>query len=219
VRQCSANGAVTAAMGYAFASMGSRSAGPSGPQSASDATDARLSQGVYDPNFEGVDGFTVVERFSDETGLSAVLFTDGTANVLAFAGTTPISWANWRANLAQAFGFRSAQYEGGLDIAAKLHADLGGNLRFTGHSLGGGLASAAAIITGGSATTFNAAGVHSNTLRGFSRSNGTIRSYYSRFDVLRIGNALTPASVPGQRIPLGNAGFHGMSGVCNAMGC
>jgi len=82
-----------------------------------------------------------------------------------------------------------------------------------------GLASAAAIITGRSATTFNAAGVHTSTLRGFARSNGTVRSYYSRFDVLQIGNALTPASVPGQRIPLGNAGFHGMSGVCRVMGC
>ncbi|MEX0916444.1 MAG: RHS repeat-associated core domain-containing protein, partial [Wenzhouxiangellaceae bacterium] len=214
-----ANGAVTAAMAYAFASLAAGKTGPSGSQSAADTIDAKLAQGAYDPDFAGADGFTVVDRYSDDSGLAAVLYTDGTTNVLAYAGTSPGSWANWRANLRQAFGFRSAQYEAGLDLGAKLYADLGGNLRFTGHSLGGGIASVSAIITGGSATTFNAAGVHNNTLRGFSRSNGTVRSYYSNFDVLRIGNALTPASVPGQRIPLDNAGFHGMSGVCRAMGC
>jgi len=213
------NGAMTAAMAYAFAGLAAKSPGASGPQSEADTTDARLAQGVYDPDFAGVDGFTVVKRFVDDNGLQAVLFTDGNTNVLAFAGTKPSSWANWRANLRQAFGFRSAQYEMGLDIATSLYSDLKGNLRFTGHSLGGGLAAAAAIVTGGSATTFNAAGVHNNALRGFLRTNGTVRSYYSQFDVLRFGNAFTPASVPGQQISLGSAGFHGMSGVCNAMGC
>jgi hypothetical protein len=35
---------------------------------------------------------------------------------------------------------------------------------WVGHSLGGGMASAAAIVTGGRATTYNAAGVHGNTV-------------------------------------------------------
>lgn len=93
-----------------------------------------------------------------------------------------------------------------------------GSVAFTSHSLGGGIASA---VTGGSATVFNAAGVHANTVAayGASLSGASVRYYYSSFDVLRIGNALSPASVPGQGISLGAAGFHGIGGVCNAMGC
>ncbi len=181
--------------------------------------DAKLSQGIYDLNFTGTDGYNMVGKpFTAQNGLRAAVFSNGTDNVLVYAGTSPSSLANWWANLTQAFGFKSAQYEAGIKLAQEQYALYGGNLRFAGHSLGGGIASAAAIITGGSANTFNAAGVHDNTLRGFDRSNGSVTSYYSTFDVLRIGNALTPASVPGNRVSLGAAGFHGIGGVINALG-
>ena len=49
--------------------------------------------------------------------------------------------------------------------------------------------------------------------------NLPVKSYYSSFDVLRIGNALTPASSVGQQTSLGSAGSHGMVGVCKAIGC
>jgi hypothetical protein len=104
-------------------------------------------------------------------------------------------------------------------MAQELYRSTGGNIHFTGHSLGGGIASAAAIWTGGSATVFNAAGVHANTLGDFSPSRGSVTYFYSSFDVLRAGNALTPATVPGERVSLGSAGLHGMGGVCKRMGC
>ena len=87
--------------------------------------------------------------------------------------------------------------------------------------MGGGIASAAAAVTGRSATVFNAAGVHVNTVAayGASLSNASVRHYYSSFDLLRIGNAFTPARVPRQQIPLGSAGLHGMGSVCGAVGC
>ncbi len=47
----------------------------------------------------------------------------------------------------------------------------------------------------------------------------SITHFRSSFDVLRIGNALTPARVPGTTVSLGAAGFHGMAGVCRAVGC
>jgi putative lipase involved disintegration of autophagic bodies len=106
-----------------------------------------------------------------------------------------------------------------MDLAERYYRSTRGNIHFTGHSLGGGIASAAAIVTGGGATVFNAAGVHANTLRGFAPSNGSVTYFYSAFDVLRLGNTLTPASVPGEHVPLGAAGLHGMGGVCRAMGC
>ena len=92
-------------------------------------------------------------------------------------------------------------------------------MHFTEHSLGGGIASAAAIVTSSSATVFNAAGVHINTLGGVSPTNGSVVHFHSSYDVLHLFNALTPASVPGQQVPLGRAGFHGMGGICRAMGC
>lgn len=93
-------------------------------------------------------------------------------------------------NLRQAFDFSSKQYEQGVALAEKYHELSGGNIHFTGHSLGGE-ASASAIITGGSATVFNAAGVHANTLRDVSPSTGSVTYFYSSLDVLRLGNTLT----------------------------
>lgn len=162
-----------------------------------------------------IDSYTLTELTVDESGLKTALFTKGNSQVAVYAGTSPGSWANWKANIRQAFGFRSAQYEAGKAYARSL----GGNVHFTGHSLGGGIASAAAIVTGGSAAVFNAAGVHSNTLNRISRSNGTVTHFRSSFDVLQPVNALTLTGVPGQRISLGAAGLHGMGGVCRAMGC
>jgi len=212
------NGAATAAFAWALRAGVEAVREPT----AEEVTYAKLAEGVYDPEFEGADGYTRVKNHTDDkTGLQAALFVnqDTGHHVLAFAGTDPSSWANWKANLRQAFGRRSAQYEQGIDLAVGYHESTGGNIHFTGHSLGGGIASASAIVTGGSATVFNAAGVHTNTLRGFAPSNGSVNYIYSSFDVLRLGNMVTPARVPGERIPLGGAGLHGMRGVCRDMGC
>lgn len=181
--------------------------------------DAKLSKGIYDESFTGTDGYNMVGKpFTAQNGLRAAVFSNGTDNVLVYAGTSPSSLANWWANLTQAFGFKSAQYEAGIKIAQEQYALYKGNLRFAGHSLGGGIASAAAIITGGSANTFNAMGVHDNTLRGVDRSNGSITYYYSTFDVARIANALAPASAAGMPVSLGAAGLHGIGGIVKALG-
>ena len=189
-----------------------------GYNSSQTATYAKLAQGGYDPGFTGADGLERIgDPYSDDTGLKAMLFGRGDERVLAFAGMDGGSLANWSANLRQAFGLPSAQYANGVALAVSLWE--GGEVHFVGHSLGGGIAAASAIVTGGSATIFNAAGVHRNTVSGFSMSNGSITHYRSSFDVLRIGNALSPASVPGTTVSLGAAGLHGMDGVCRAMGC
>ena len=95
------------------------------------------------------------------------------------------------------------------------------SLHFVGHSLGGGEAMAMAAATGryGAYTVFNSAGLHPRTVgrEAFGRLRGT--HFQSSWDVLRLGNALTPASVPGVRVPLGWAGFHPMTGVCRRMEC
>lgn len=143
--------------------------------------------------------------------LSPALFVDAAGDkVLAFAGTETM--VDWKTNLLQGLGFESAQYTMAIDIAESY-----GAITFTGHSLGGGLASAAAIHTGGTATVFNAAGLHNNTLGDYKRSRGNITHYYSGYDAISVINAVTPTSVPGTQINMGHGGWHGMGSMCIVM--
>ncbi|MEI2774796.1 MAG: hypothetical protein V9G19_02270 [Tetrasphaera sp.] len=114
--------------------------------------------------------FTAVEVISLPDGLQAVLYKDaggsGSADdryVLAFAGTDPLSPDDWLNNAAQLTG-TSSQYAEGMALAVALHHRYGDQLVFTGHSLGGGLAAAAAVATGCPAVTYNAAGVSPVTM-------------------------------------------------------
>ena len=70
-------------------------------------------------------------------------------------------------------------------------------------------------------TVFNSAGLHPATVGGaeeFAKLTGD--HYHSRFDVLRFGNALSAAWVPGRQISLGRAGWHPMKLLCRmAIGC
>ncbi|MFO1093423.1 MAG: hypothetical protein U0992_08945 [Planctomycetaceae bacterium] len=92
--------------------------------------------------------------------------------VMVYEGTEPSSLADWFNNAAQGFGylgegFQYTQAKADAAIAAQLATQAGMPLHFTGHSLGGGLAATAALVTHNTAVTFNAAGVNSvatNTL-------------------------------------------------------
>jgi hypothetical protein len=86
-----------------------------------------------------------------------------TEYTVAFRGSqSPSDWVN---NVQQGLGFDSAHYRAALAIAERVaRSDAAGQVRFTGHSLGGGLASAAAIAAGRPADTFNAAGLHADTI-------------------------------------------------------
>lgn len=124
------------------------------------------------------------------TGLRAAVYTDGQGHyVVAFAGTTTDNWSDALTDGAQAVGMSGTQYEQATQLARTVQQAAGtGNVAFTGHSLGGGLAATASAATGAPAVTFNAAGVSNETLRrlGFLNPNdvraevqnkGQIRSY------------------------------------------
>lgn len=100
-------------------------------------------------------------------GFSATLYKDASGNyVLAYSGTDGPDPNDWTDNAVGALAV-SSQGAKSVDLAryVKEHlathvgADAAANLEFTGHSLGGGLASMASIATGNRAVTFNAAGV------------------------------------------------------------
>jgi autotransporter-associated beta strand protein len=79
--------------------------------------------------------------------------------VLAFKGTTITSIDDLRADIQQNYTY-SDMYDDAVRLAEKVIHDYsvnGGVVSFTGHSLGGGLASLAALVTQHYAVTFNAA--------------------------------------------------------------
>ncbi len=82
--------------------------------------------------------------------------------VVAFRGTQ--SAADWRGNFGQGIGLRTDYYNRALEIGERLTVPEGARVTLTGHSLGGGLASAAATAAELDATTFNAAGLSEPTL-------------------------------------------------------
>lgn len=156
-----------------------------------------------------------------DSGFRAGVFIDSAGNaVVSFAGTDSSSFGGFlsdmKANLLQSFGFESAQYSSAKQLAMDVSREYS-SVRFVGHSLGGGLATAAAYTTGGRATVFNAAGVHANTIRG-SGYSPIITHYYSGYDGIQALNSLSPISVPGRQVNLGHAGAHGMGSMCTRAG-
>jgi YD repeat-containing protein len=105
--------------------------------------------------------------------------------VLVFKGTEGFSsLGDWVANFFQAIGFSTDQYNEAIALAQQYRWLYGANLEIVGHSLGGGLAAAAALSTGpkgAHATVFNPAGVNAATLsdskQDLSNANAQIKSY------------------------------------------
>lgn len=104
-----------------------------------------------------------------------------TRYVVAFRGSS--SGEDWRNNFQQGFGFGSESYAKALLIGERL-ARSDAAVSITGHSLGGGLASAAGVASGRDTITFNAAGLHEGTIgqaRGIAstagRSDPSVNAY------------------------------------------
>lgn len=114
----------------------------------------------------------------------------GDRTVIAFRGSQ--SKEDWKNDIQQGVGLKSEYYNRAIDIGQRV-ARSGVAVTFTGHSLGGGLASAAAVASGGRADTFNAAGITSGTLdaaRSADRAAGgdgkgaQVNAYYDTGDPL-----------------------------------
>ena len=90
------------------------------------------------------------------------VFGDDMKPTVAFKGTT--SGEDWKNNLMQGLGIKIRLLRRAVGIGNQL-GDVGADVEMTGHSLGGGMASAAAGASGSNATTFNAAGLHDSTIK------------------------------------------------------
>ncbi|MDE0451524.1 MAG: Ig-like domain-containing protein [Gammaproteobacteria bacterium] len=128
--------------------------------------------------------------YDPQRGFAAALYKINGHYYLVFRGTQGGSFRNWWANLRQALGFPSSQYKQAIELAQAVYQKLRGNVTFVGHSLGGGLASAARFaIAGSRAITFNAAGLHS---RYRTDEPGEIRAHHIRGDPLSVVQDLVP---------------------------
>lgn len=117
---------------------------------------------------EGTEGNVIDWWGGEDHGLDCVLFhhKENGDMVLAFRGTEPLSVEDWVGNIKQAFG-KAQQYKKAVNLAKSLQKKANDNNRqlfLTGHSLGGGLATAAALATGCEAIVFDSAGVSDDTI-------------------------------------------------------
>ncbi len=139
-------------------------------------------------------GLTSRDLTSPQSAFRARVYVQGEGAsshyVVSFRGSTDGS--DWKANAQQAVGLPSDQYAHALLISKALARNPDINVTLTGHSLGGGLASAAALGSGRDAVTFNAAGLSAATIRqadgirtgaGIGRAS-EITAFYVRGEVL-----------------------------------
>ena len=219
------NGAASAAFMYAVSAGVNRMAKGGEDITSEDRKNVQASYCAYGDSETCGDMIRVsgVGESNEKTGFKYAVFKDETGPYrVAFAGTDDVP--DIVTDLKQALGFRDDQYDRAVEVAREMRKRFGNDIIFTGHSLGGGLATAAAYVTGLPATTFNSAGL-SWRYGGFSGKFGNVRAFYNSTDMLNGVQDLTtgiiaPAAV-GNRIMLGSrgaSGLHFISGVCGAMG-
>jgi RHS repeat-associated protein len=146
------------------------------PQQRADALKyARLSVAAYgasrnDGNLQRVinDGWSVEFEFEqNDVGYRTVLFRHGVTGerVMAYAGTD--DFPDVITDVWQGLLSGTTQYHRAITDSIQAKVRFGPIDHFTGHSLGGGLASLAALANRKRATTFNAAGLHTWTAHAY----------------------------------------------------
>ena len=176
------NGSISGAKGVgSIAKSGSGGSGsdpyngkPREGEAGRDADYARLAQAAYEEGDPIPDGWRKVDaeelkklgidpsELDTANGMQASVYQNADGKyVLAFRGTEPNRQAALDiANDVAGGVATSPQVLDAINVSTKLAKAVGReNVDFTGHSLGGELASAGALATGGKAVTFNAAGL------------------------------------------------------------
>lgn len=154
---------------------------------------AMLADDVYYPSRSGhrIDGFIRLDSAELEkmgippsaindarSGLTSAVYRDDRGrHVLAFAGTDRTSLRSWHTNFSQGIGLPARQYVLAGRLGKLARVAFGDELVITGHSLGGGLATAAALKSGAPAVVFNGAGLAEQTIRGLGLEPAAAREY------------------------------------------
>ncbi|GJC03591.1 MULTISPECIES: PAAR domain-containing protein [Aeromonas] len=142
-----------------------------------------------------IPGLEATEFTDKESGFGAALFKSSinNENMLTYRGTNNgvTGKMDWMTNIAQGLvGAETKQYTQAMDLATQVQdavASPSSPLVLVGHSLAGGEASAGVGVTGLPGYTFNAAGLHANTV---SRKGG--------LPLDKIGELITTQAVDGE---------------------
>ena len=123
---------------------------------------------MLNPAELGAKGVSPEMLLDPKSGFKAALYQSSFERppklVIAYAGTE--DKPDILSDLRQGVGLKDEQYNQAMRLAKSVVKKVGKNVvETTGHSLGGGLASAATVVTGTKGYTFNAAGLHVNTIK------------------------------------------------------
>ncbi|KMK79714.1 PAAR domain-containing protein [Pectobacterium brasiliense] len=141
-----------------------------------------------------------------KTGFGSALFKSAIngETMLTYRGTNnAVTGAkDWLTNAAQGMGLESAQYNQAMDLAKLVKRTVSPPPVIVGHSLGGGLASAGVGVTGLPGYTFNAAGLHTNTVArvggaDLAKTASLIKTQAVDGEVLTMAQTYGKALVPG----------------------
>ncbi|WES87362.1 PAAR domain-containing protein [Dickeya fangzhongdai] len=146
--------------------------------------------------------------FTDpDSGFGAALFKSAINDetMLTFRGTNnAVTGAkDWLTNAGQGMGLKTTQYKQAMDLATQVKEVLSKSPPvIVGHSLGGGLASAAVSATKLVGYTFNAAGLHSNTIvqnggADMATTSSLIKTQAVDGEILTMVQTYGKAAVPG----------------------
>jgi hypothetical protein len=193
---------------------------------------AKLSQHVYDPSKPAPDGWKNISN--DPAALKDMgldpdmlespnsdfraqvyrpdpdVFGSDFKDTVAFKGSASLE--DFKNNFQQGMNMHSDYYKNAVDIGKGL-GEANANVTITGHSLGGGMASAASVASGLPATTFNPAGLHSETV---GRYGGTVHgSDIQRYQVE--GEVLDGAQSQGLLSTVAMAAVGGVPGIVSKL--
>lgn len=133
-------------------------------------------QDLRDLGLLDADGNSLLELEGHPDFNAEVFAKNDGSYVIGFQGTNATSWDDWKSNFGQGAGKDTAYYETAAAIGKRVREMQIENVSFVGHSLGGGLASTASGASGLLAQTFNAAGLHENTLSGLDYADPSLVS-------------------------------------------
>ncbi len=142
----------------------------------------------------------------ERIGFKSALYEKDGKYVLSIKGTE--SKEDWIHNGIQGLGLEDEYYKHSIELAKKLKKKkkIADNLEITGHSLGGGLATAAGVATGMKTTVFNPAGVHPNTFKDYDVENADIDVYQLEGEILTTLQENREAIVPRITTTVGSLG-------------
>ncbi|KAG8151671.1 VgrG protein [Burkholderia catarinensis] len=208
---------------------------------------AKLAQNVYNPKLDTPEGWNNVSgdpaklaQYKLKSGDFSIPGTNFRAQVyepdkdvfgsdfkpqVVFQGTDKYKLSDWKNNLMQGMNKDSAYYSRAVSIGKAL-AKSGADVNIVGHSLGGGMASAASRTSGIAATTFNSAGLNPATVARYGGMPVTsdIQAYRVEGEVLTASqeksHGLMPTAVGEPHILPGQGGSiakHGMDKVIDGI--